>query len=283
MKDPAGIVEGVDAQATRCVTPCGEGRMVWRIWGDGPQLLLLHGGHGSWTHWIRAIPELSRHFRVIAPDLPGLGESDMPPEPYSAESLTMIVAGGLDEVVQGESPLDIAGFSFGAIVAGHLAILRPAMVHRLVLVGAGGLGLPRGRTDGLTKWRRIDDPERRLAAHRGNLEALMIHDPANVDDLAVHLQFENTRRARLRSRPIAFTDTLRRALSGSDVPLAGIWGQYDATVGSHMAEYESLIHTLRPGAEFRIIGGAGHWVAYEAPQRFVATLLSVLGRAELRS
>ncbi len=256
---------------------------MWRIWGDGPQLLLLHGGHGSWTHWIRAIPELSQHFRVIAPDLPGLGESDMPPEPYSAESLTTIVAGGLDDVVQGESPLDVAGFSFGAIVAGHLAKLRPAQVHRLVLVGAGGLGLPRGRTDGLTKWRRIGDSQRLLAAHRANLEALMIHDPANVDDLAVYLQFENTRRARLRSRPIAFSDTLRRALSAGDVSLAGIWGQYDATVGGHMAEYEALIHALRPGAEFRIIDGAGHWVAYEAPRRFAATLLSVLGRAELRS
>src|SRR3546814_6277896 len=48
---------------------CGDGQMVWRLWGEGPPLVLLHGGSGSWTHWFRNIPALARRYRVIAADL----------------------------------------------------------------------------------------------------------------------------------------------------------------------------------------------------------------------
>src|SRR5439155_25324434 len=78
------LVEKIAAEAQRFETPCGEGSMVWRSWGSGPPLVLLHGGYGSWSHWIRNVLPLSRHFRVIAPDLPGLGESATPPAPGTA-------------------------------------------------------------------------------------------------------------------------------------------------------------------------------------------------------
>ena len=55
--------------------------MVWRTWGDGPALVLLHGGSGSWTHWVRNIAHFERDYRVIAGDLPGLGDSPDPRAP----------------------------------------------------------------------------------------------------------------------------------------------------------------------------------------------------------
>jgi len=59
--------------------------MVWRVWGGGPPLVLLHGGTGSWMHWIRNIEELARDFTVVAPDIPGSGESASPfPQTASA-------------------------------------------------------------------------------------------------------------------------------------------------------------------------------------------------------
>jgi hypothetical protein len=48
-------VEGVAAEARMFETPCGDGDMVWHVWGDGPPLVLFHGGYGSWTHWIRKV------------------------------------------------------------------------------------------------------------------------------------------------------------------------------------------------------------------------------------
>ena len=44
------LVEGIAAEAERFETPCGEGCLVWRSWGEGSPLVLLHGGYGSWTH-----------------------------------------------------------------------------------------------------------------------------------------------------------------------------------------------------------------------------------------
>ena len=81
--DPARLVATVEASARVYRTPSGEGEMVWRAWGDGAPLLLLHGGSGSWTHWIRTIPTLARTYQLWVPDLPGLGDSAMPPRPWT--------------------------------------------------------------------------------------------------------------------------------------------------------------------------------------------------------
>lgn len=73
-------VERVAAAGTRVETPCGAGRLVWYSWGQGRPLLLLHGGSGSWTHWIRNVETLAAAgYQVIAPDLPGSGDSALPP------------------------------------------------------------------------------------------------------------------------------------------------------------------------------------------------------------
>ncbi len=71
--------------------------MVWRSWGAGPPLVLLHGASGSWTHWIRNVLPLAARFRVLAPDMPGFGDSDAPPEPHTADGLADLVVAGLDD------------------------------------------------------------------------------------------------------------------------------------------------------------------------------------------
>ena len=106
------FVEGVAGEAERLETPCGDGHLVWHSWGSGRPLVLLHGGYGSWTHWIRNVLPLSRHFHVLAPDLPGLGESATPPEPWTAQGLAAIVVAGIDRILPREAELRLAGFSF---------------------------------------------------------------------------------------------------------------------------------------------------------------------------
>src|SRR5437763_14801092 len=117
------IVEGVAAEAQRIETPCGDGAMVWRIWGGGPPLVLLHGGYGSWMHWIRNVLVLARDFTVIAPDLPGLGQSATPPEPHSAEGLARVIIDGLATILPGGERFHLTGFSFGGVLGGHVAAL----------------------------------------------------------------------------------------------------------------------------------------------------------------
>src|SRR6266581_2374197 len=102
------LVEGIAEEAERVETPCGDGTMVWRCWGSGPPLVLLHGGYGSWTHWIRNVLPLSRQFTVIAADLPGLGESATPPEPWTARGLAAIIVEGLDIVLPRGARMQLA-------------------------------------------------------------------------------------------------------------------------------------------------------------------------------
>src|SRR5258708_8634287 len=141
------FVEGVAAEAQRFETPCGEGRLVWHVWGSGPPLVLLHGGYGSWTHWIRNVLPLSRAFTVAAPDLPGLGESATPPEPHTAEGLARIIIEGLKGVFPKHAGLHIAGFSFGGVLGGHVAAQLGDRVRAFTIVGSNCLGLVRQPTD----------------------------------------------------------------------------------------------------------------------------------------
>ena len=65
------------ARAIRLTTPCGDGDMVWHMWGERQAgalpLVMLHGGSGSWTHWIRNIDALvAAGYQIWLPDLPGL-------------------------------------------------------------------------------------------------------------------------------------------------------------------------------------------------------------------
>lgn len=276
--NPASVVAEVEGRAERIETPCGDGRMIWRAWGRGRPVVLFHGGHGSWTHWLRNVGALAERHRVLVPDMPGYGDSDEPPAPYGADSLAEILASGLDAVAPRGDPVALVGFSFGGVMAGHVAALRRERVRRLVLLGAGGLGLVRPAVGSLRNWRHLGSDEERAAAHRHNLAAIMIADPARIDDLAVHLQSENARRTRIASRPMSLTDALRRRLAEAKLPLAGIWGERDAMTGAFVDTRRELLRGFDPGCPFSIAEGAGHWAQYERPEAVNALLLDILDR-----
>jgi 2-hydroxy-6-oxonona-2,4-dienedioate hydrolase len=265
------FVEGVAAEAARIETPCGDGTMVWHVWGSGPPLLLLHGGYGSWTHWIRNVLPLARDFRVIAPDTPGLGDSATPPEPHTAEGIAAIVVGGLDAVSAPGERLHLAGFSFGGVIGGHVAVQLGERARGFTIVGSNGLGLVRQPTP-LERAPVNPTEEQALAAARNNLSTLMIHDPAKLDELALFLQMTNAPRARVRSRRFSRSDTLARVLPSIAARLSAIWGGRDATAYPHVEERARVLREVQPELRFEIVPGAGHWVQYEAADRFNALL-----------
>jgi 2-hydroxy-6-oxonona-2,4-dienedioate hydrolase len=268
------IVEGVAAEAQRIETPCGDGGMVWRVWGSGPPLVLLHGGYGSWMHWIRNVLVLARRFTVIAPDLPGLGESATPPEPHSAEELARIIIDGLATILPGGERFHLAGFSFGGVLGGHVAASLGEQVRGFTIVGSNGLGLPRQPTE-LERQKPGGTVEELLAIARHNLGILMIADKDKIDDLAVYIQYTNAPRGRVRSRRFSRTDTLIQALPRVTAQLSGIWGGRDAGAYPYLDERKRVLDEIQPGLRFEIIPGAGHWVAYEAADRFNPLLAAI--------
>src|SRR5260370_8799899 len=85
---------------------------------------------------------LARHVRVLAPDMQGFGESDVPPEPHTADVLADLITAGLGVVLPSPAELDIAGFSMGGIIGGLVAARLGRRIRPLVLLGPGGLRLP---------------------------------------------------------------------------------------------------------------------------------------------
>src|SRR4051812_9846958 len=277
---PQVILDRLQSQALRYETPCGEGRMVWHLWdrsgGSTPVVALFHGGAGSWRHWIRTIPALVSAYRVLVPDLPGLGESDMPPITDDADAIATIVAGGIDAIIGADVSYDVAGFSFGSTMAACVGALRGAQVRSVTLIGSSGVG-GLGSAVNLEKVRHLEGDERR-ETHRTNLNRLMIADPAKIDDLALVIQDWNTIRSRLHTPGISRSGAVMRAIDRLKSPLNGIWGELDAPANPKGPERVAILRAHRPEADVRLIPATGHWAAYEAPETVNAMLLEMLAR-----
>lgn len=247
-------------------------------------MVLLHGGSGAWNHWIRNVEALAAGgFTVLAPDMPGYGDSDDAPLPHAAATLASVLARGLRDaperppaLADAGAPLSLVGFSFGGTVAGQWAALERARVRTLVLVGAMGLGPPRDRAIDLRPWKHLKDPQELLAAQRHNLGALMFGDASRIDDVALGLHLTNTARTRFVSRWISRGDALAGLLTELDVALHGIWGARDPTASGGVANCERLLRALGPAAGFDTIDDAGHWVQYEQAEAFDRCLFAAL-------
>src|SRR5471030_1837953 len=255
------------------------GTMMWHVFGADskkPILLLFHGGSGSWIRWIRNVVPLSQHYTVYAADMPGLGDSDPPDDVRDVWSVTHCVHHAVEALLPKGRDFALTGFSFGGMVSGHLSTLMHDRIRRIVLVGAGGLKATRKPTEKLHKLLETMPPQVLADEARRNLELLMLHDPKNVDGIAIHMQIMNTTRARTRSRDMGIAGALSKVMPEVKVPFTGIWGEFDSTTYPYIQQRIDLFRALQPDFEMHQIPGAGHWVAYEAADAFNAKLLEVL-------
>ena len=272
--DSAATFAAFEERARRFETPCGEGSLVWRSWGSGPPALLAHGSHGGWSHWIRNIEALARVRTLWIPDLPGYGESALAPSPDHA-AIASVIALGLRRLIPAERPLDFIGFSLGGVVGAYFAALYPELVRRLIVVATGGLDTPMGHIE-MRRVRTLQGDDRR-AAHRANLLALMLHDPASVDELALHIHEINGVRARLNPTPLVLPDKLISVLPRLTVQIDAIWGDCDRPHPNPHAQ-EAALRRFQPKLDFRVVRRAGHWVMYEQPEEFNRAVTELLGR-----
>jgi pimeloyl-ACP methyl ester carboxylesterase len=278
-KDPRTTLDRIQSQATRHETPCGAGKMIWHLWdqsaGTAPVVTLFHGGAGSWRHWIRTIPALVPTYRVLIPDLPGLGESD-PPGSDDAFAIATIVANGIDAIIGPTPTYDVVGFSFGGTMAACVGALGGKRVRSVTIIGSSGVGAI-GSAVNLEKVRHLEGQQRR-DTHRTNLNRLMIADPAKIDDLAIEIQDWNTVRSRLRTPAISRSGAIMRAIDKLQSPLNGMWGELDAPANPKGPERVAALRAHCPDADIRLIPNTGHWAAYESAEMVNATLLEMLAR-----
>lgn len=242
-------------------------------------MILLHGGHGGWFHWIRNVDALAAHRTVWLPDMPGYLESGaLPAGLPRSERFAALVSALTDSwhcVDETGNAIDLAGFSFGGLVAAAWTV-RHAAVRRLALFGASGHGTPRRPVAPLKNWKSAPDEKRRRKYLLHNLRAHLLHDPAAADAIAEEVHERACLRTRFRSSDISQSDELVRLLGKIDRPMLLVWGEHDVT--AHPRIVADRLSEGRPERLGRVIAGAGHWVQYERADEVNALLLDWMGR-----
>lgn len=278
-QDVDDAIARIESQSVCHVVPAGPGHVSWRRFGAGPPLVLLHGGHGRWRHWLRNIEGLARAHTLWVPDMPGYGESTPPAEP-TLDALVAALRLSLDTLVDPAAVVDVAGFSFGGLVATQLSVLR-GQVRRLALVGPAGHGGARRPRGELQAWREVHrrgDTAALRAVMRRNLLLHMLHDEAAADETALRIHVDACLATRFHSRSISRAGGLLPMLDRYTGPTLLLWGEHDVT-----ATPQELLPQLLAGHPNRageILAGAGHWAPYEAADRVDARLSDFLSPAD---
>jgi len=264
-------------------TPCGEGHIAWHSWGtQGPAIFLLHGGFGSWKHWLRNIEALAENHRVFAADLPGLGDSPTAPQPHTAPALAQYFAQAVRQLDPGSVPALLAGFSLGSSIAAHTAALLGEKAAAVVVLGASGMGeMWANKTHELQKLSRSMSLDQVRAIVRENLALSMIYDRAKIDDQAIDVQRKLLAQKRsLLGMPISTSTTLFDALDQVSHKATMLFGEHDCYMNPDVRTCLQRLKERYPKLETCLVEGAGHWVMYEEPEAVNAALLQALeGRA----
>src|ERR671917_161021 len=241
--------------------------------GDGPPLLLISGlGFGRWG-FFKQVPAFSRHFRTITFDVRGERALE-----GGVADLTADVVALLEHLSVKKA--HVLGTSLGGFVAQELALERPDLVERLVLVctSYGGLGLEPMSPQALGRMLGWGSLSSESAVRRGletaTSDAYRAEHPEEFDRIA---------RWRLADSP-SLPDYYRQVMSGArfdasrDVgrissPTLGIHGADDSYVP--LANAAALAEAI-PGARLRVLGDAGHLVFIERAEDVNEEIVSFL-------
>jgi pimeloyl-ACP methyl ester carboxylesterase len=251
--------------------------------GEGPPLLLLHGGVSDSREWRRQLDRLSDEFAVVAWDAPGCGGSSDPPDDFLMPDYADCLAGFIGALGLGRP--HVAGLSFGGTLALELYRRHREVPRTLALASAytGWAGsLPpevvAERLETVTRDTHLPGPE--FAARW--LPSLFTDDVPTevVEELGTIIADFHPKGARTMARAMATAD-LRDVLPRIDVPTLLLYG--DADVRSPLTVAEELrtrIHT----STLVVLPRVGHQLNMEAADRFNSALRDFLhsGETELQ-
>jgi pimeloyl-ACP methyl ester carboxylesterase len=254
----------------------------YEIHGSGDPLLLINGlGYDLWM-WHKMVPGLAKHFRVITFDNRGVGQTDKPEGPYTAQMLA-------DDAAELLKALDISrtavlGHSMGGFVAQALTLSRPDLVSQLIL-SATNFGGPNHipvTQEALAVLTDMEaDPVERLrrgivvSTAPGFAEASADFVQEWLDYRAKHpiqpapYQAQIAVGMALMSQEACFEPRLKNV----QVPTLILFGEHDKVVPPGNAE---LLAREIPNSTIRILPNAGHFYPFDATDAAVAAIVELL-------
>lgn len=248
--------------------------------GDGPPVVLLHGGGpgaSGMSNYSRNVDALAASYRVIIPDMPGYGRSTKyvdhsDPFGYLADS----IRGTLDEM--GLQRAHLVGNSYGGAAALRLALDTPHRADKLVLMGPGGIGTTRGLpTPGLKSllgYYTGDGPSReKLAAF---IRSYLVYDGAAVPDELIDLRYHASLDPEVVADPPLRRPAGVRTLWRMDLtrdkrlrrlpnPTLVLWGRDDKV---NRPAGGPMLLNLMPNADLVMTSHTGHWMQWERAELF---------------
>jgi pimeloyl-ACP methyl ester carboxylesterase len=244
--------------------------------GDAPPLLFIHGLGALWQCWLLNIPAFMDSHRVVALDLPGFGESELPADELSIRGYAATV-----DAVCARLDVDcpvVVGNSMGGFVGAELALSFPTRVSKLVLVAAAGLSTEYLQREPLLSLARVwaaattrtavraDPVVRRPRLRRLFLQTVLRYP----EKLSVPLTAELVQGA---GKPgfIAALDALmsysfRERLPEIEVPVLIVWGENDMLVP--VGDADRFQRLIGPNARKVVFQDTGHVPMLERPTRF---------------
>lgn len=259
--------------------------MAYRIAGEGPAVLLIHGMAGSSETWQPIIPQLARHHTVVAPDLLGHGDSAKPRGDYSLGAL----ASGIRDLLLalGHDRVTVVGHSLGGGIAMQFTYQFPERCERLVLVSSGGLGrevstllralalpgseyvlalgcAPQMMRAGTTLAGWIAKVGLRPAPALGEI----LRSYASLGDASTRTAFLHTLRSvvDVGGQRVSAHDRLYLA---SEVPTMIVWGERDPLIP---VSHGRAAHEAMPGSRLELFGESGHFPHRDDSERFAGLL-----------
>ena len=252
------------------------------IAGSGKPLVLLHGWPQTWYDWRLLIPQLAQHFRVISPDLRGLGDSARPVSGFDKKTIAADIAHLLEQALGIERAL-VVGHDWGGPVAFALAAYHPGLVEKLVMLDAAPPGDGSGTfSQNGRRWHHafhqtLDLPEQLIAGreeiyyrwfyeHYGHVRGA-ISETDIAEYMRTYGRAETTRTGLAYYRALAQDVSDNTAFlqnSRLHMPVLALGG------GKAFGRGEETLASLQcVGTDVRggVLEDCGHWIAEENPQR----------------
>jgi pimeloyl-ACP methyl ester carboxylesterase len=277
---PAAPIESVDVDGVK---------LRYVVAGEGPTLVLLHTLRTQLDMFQKVMPVLAGRFRVYALDLPGHGWSDIPDARYDAEFFVRTVSKALDRLEVRDAV--VVGESIGASIGLLLAAQRHPRVRAVVAMNpydyAGGRGvrrssLPANLIFGLTSVPVLGPTVNRLRSLplvtrilRGGVR----RQGALPADLAREIYRVGARPGHARAieslvRHWSSWEAARTEYATINRPTLLLYGDHDWSREPERAADAAAI----PGAELRVIPGAGHFLSLDAPDEVLAAVVPWVSR-----
>jgi pimeloyl-ACP methyl ester carboxylesterase len=268
-------------------------RVGFRIAGEGPLIVLIHGITSTSDVWLRAMERLAERYTVVAPDLLGHGRSAKPRGDYSLgayASGTRDLLGAL-----GFERGTVVGHSLGGGIALQFAYQFPEYCERLALISSGGLGkevnpllraaalpgaelvLPLIASDiAIAAGSSVGAFLQRFGFSAGPDLAEAARGYASLANRGARQAFLHTLRAviDLGGQRVSATDRLYLA---EKMPTLLVWGTDDPIIP---VQHGRAAAELVPNGRLVEIEGAGHWPQLDAPTRLVQELSDFIDATE---